>query len=556
MVKKIFRSTLFSNFLILLLSLLLIVGAVYRYFNQLQMEQLQTQTALAAQGLSVEGRDFFEGLKTSNTRITWVDNTGKVLYDTESDATKMENHGDREEIAEAIASGYGESVRYSSTLTQKSLYVAQRLVNGTVVRLSVTQHSILLLLFGLFQPLLLVLLIMLALSIWIARYTAHRLVAPLNQLDLDSPLENVVYGEISPLLRRIDHQQKELASQEQLLTQKKGEFDTIISKIREGMVLLDNQRRIISMNPAAQQLLQVDNESVGRDMLEVVRDLQLNKLMEAGLTGVKGEGLLTVEGMTYKALVRPILSDNQVTGLALLFFDITEQWQAEQMRREFTANVSHELKTPLHIISGYSEMLHNQVVSEADVQQFAHKIHSESQRMVQLVEDIINLSLLDESPQISMEKLDIYQLATESLESLSGKASQKQVALHLKGSSHFVKGNHALLSSVIYNLCDNAITYNQPKGDVYVTVTGKDNKVLLEVKDTGIGIPKEEQERIFERFYRVDKSRSKKVGGTGLGLSIVKHALKCHGASIEVSSQMGQGTSMIVTFPSLTDSEA
>lgn len=556
MVKKIFRSTLFSNFLILLLSLLLIVGAVYRYFNQLQMEQLQTQTALAAQGLSVEGRDFFEGLKTSNTRITWVDNTGKVLYDTESDATKMENHGDREEIAEAIASGYGESVRYSSTLTQKSLYVAQRLVNGTVVRLSVTQHSILLLLFGLFQPLLLVLLIMLALSIWIARYTAHRLVAPLNQLDLDSPLENVVYGEISPLLRRIDHQQKELASQEQLLTQKKGEFDTIISKIREGMVLLDNQRRIISINPAAQQLLQADNGSVGRDMLEVVRDLQLNKLMEAGLTGVKGEGVLTVEGMTYKALVRPILSDNQVTGLALLFFDITEQWQAEQMRREFTANVSHELKTPLHIISGYSEMLHNQVVSEADVQQFAHKIHSESQRMVQLVEDIINLSLLDESPQISMEKLDIYQLATESLESLSGKASQKQVALHLKGSSCFVKGNHALLSSVIYNLCDNAITYNQPKGDVYVTVTGKDNKVLLEVKDTGIGIPKEEQERIFERFYRVDKSRSKKVGGTGLGLSIVKHALKCHGASIEVSSQMGKGTSMIVTFPSLTDSEA
>lgn len=310
------------------------------------------------------------------------------------------------------------------------------------------------------------------------------------------------------------------------------------------------------MNPAAQQLLQADNESVGRDMLEVVRDLQLNKLMEAGLTGVKGEGVLTVEGMTYKALVRPILSDNQVTGLALLFFDITEQWQAEQMRREFTANVSHELKTPLHIISGYSEMLHNQVVSEADVQQFAHKIHSESQRMVQLVEDIINLSLLDESPQISMEKLDIYQLATESLESLSGKASQKQVALHLKGSSCFVKGNHALLSSVIYNLCDNAITYNQPKGDVYVTVTGKDNKVLLEVKDTGIGIPKEEQERIFERFYRVDKSRSKKVGGTGLGLSIVKHALKCHGASIEVSSQIGQGTSMIVTFPSLTDSEA
>ena len=549
MIKKIFRSTLLANFLVLLASLALIMGALYRYFTQVQMEQLQTQTALAAKGISAEGMDYFDGLKTASTRITWVDNTGKVLYDTESDAQTMENHGNRQEIKDALETGYGESSRYSSTLTQTSLYIAQRLDNGTVVRLSVTQHSIILLLLGLLPTLLVIVLVVVGLSVLTARYTAKRLVQPLNQLNLDAPLENPAYEEISPLLRRIDHQQKELASQEQLLLQRKGEFDTIISKIREGMVLLDNRGQIISMNPAAQTLLQTDESPIGKEILELTRNLDLHQLIESGIKGHKGEGIFTVDQMTYKVLARPVLSENQVSGLVLLFFDVTDQWQVEQMRREFTANVSHELKTPLHIISGYSEMLHNQVVSENDVQVFAQKIHTEAQRMVQLVEDVINLSLLDETPQITMEEVDLYQLAAESLESLSGKASQKQISLHLKGETALLKGNRALLSSVIYNLCDNAITYNQSKGDVFVTINKTDQKVVLEVKDTGIGIPKDEGDRIFERFYRVDKSRSKKVGGTGLGLSIVKHALKCHGASIQVDSQIGKGTRMIVTFP-------
>ena len=549
MIKKIFRSTLLANFLVLLASLALIMGALYRYFTQVQMEQLQTQTALAAKGISAEGVDYFDGLKTASTRITWVDNTGKVLYDTESDAQTMENHGDRQEIKDALETGYGESSRYSSTLTQTSLYIAQRLDNGTVVRLSVTQHSIILLLLGLLPTLLVIVLVVVGLSVLTARYTAKRLVQPLNQLDLDAPLENPAYEEISPLLRRIDHQQKELGHQEQLLLQRKGEFDTIISKIREGMVLLDKDGQIISMNPAAQSLLQTDESSIGKEILELVRNLQLHQLIEEGVAGRKGDTIFNVDQTTYKVLARPVISEDQLTGMVLLFFDVTDQWQAEQMRREFTANVSHELKTPLHIISGYSEMLRNQLVSEDDVQVFAQKIYTESQRMVQLVEDIIHLSLLDESPQIAMEALDLYQLAQESLESLSGKASQKQIALHLKGEEAQIQGNRALLSSVIYNLCDNAITYNQPKGDVYVTIRQQAKDVVLEVRDTGIGIPKEEGDRIFERFYRVDKSRSKKVGGTGLGLSIVKHALKCHGATIQVDSQVDKGTRMTVTFP-------
>ena len=549
MIKKIFRSTLLANFLVLLASLALIMGALYRYFTQVQMEQLQTQTALAAKGISAEGMDYFDGLKTASTRITWVDNTGQVLYDTDYDAQTMENHGDRQEIKDAIETGYGESSRYSSTLTQTSLYIAQRLDNGTVVRLSVTQHSIFLLLLGLLPTLFFIVLVVVGLSVLTAKYTAKRLVQPLNQLDLDAPLENPAYEEISPLLRRIDHQQKELGHQEQLLLQRKGEFDTIISKIREGMILLDKNGQIISMNPAAQSLLQTDESSIGKEILELVRNIQLHQLIEEGVAGRKGETIFNVDQTTYKVLARPVISEDQLTGMVLLFFDVTDQWQAEQMRREFTANVSHELKTPLHIISGYSEMLRNQLVSEDDVQVFAQKIYTESQRMVQLVEDIIHLSLLDESPQIAMEDLDLHQLAQESLESLSGKASQKQIALHLKGEEAQIQGNRALLSSVIYNLCDNAITYNQSKGDVFVTINKTDQKVVLEVKDTGIGIPKDEGDRIFERFYRVDKSRSKKVGGTGLGLSIVKHALKCHGASIQVDSQIGKGTRMIVTFP-------
>ena len=549
MIKKIFRSTLLANFLVLLASLTLIMGALYRYFTQVQVEQLQTQTALAAKGISAEGVDYFDGLKTASTRITWVDNTGKVLYDTESDAQTMENHGDRQEIKDALETGYGESSRYSATLTQTSLYIAQRLDNGTVVRLSVTQHSIFLLLLGLLPTLLLIVLVVVGLSVLTAKYTAKRLVQPLNQLDLDAPLENPAYEEISPLLRRIDHQQKELGLQEQLLLQRKREFDTIISKIREGMVLLDKDGQIISMNPAAQTLLQTDESSIGKEILELVRNLKLHQLIEEGVKGRKGETIFSLDQTTYKVLARPVISEDQLTGMVLLFFDVTDQWQVEQMRREFTANVSHELKTPLHIISGYSEMLRNQLVSEDDIQVFAQKIYTESQRMIQLVEDIIHLSLLDETPQIAMEPLDLYQLAQESLESLSGKASQKQIALHLKGGAAQIQGNRALLSSVIYNLCDNAITYNQPKGDVYVTIRQQAKDVVLEVQDTGIGIPKDEGERIFERFYRVDKSRSKKVGGTGLGLSIVKHALKCHGATIQVDSQVGKGTRMTVTFP-------
>lgn len=548
MIKKIFRSTFFATLGVLLVILFMVVGLLYGYFTQVQKEQLQTETALAAQGVSLEGQDYFNELKMSNIRITWVDNQGKVLYDNESDAQTMDNHANREEIKEALKDGYGESVRYSKTLTTQSLYSAQRLDNGTVIRLSVTRHSILVLLFRMFQPLALILVLAFFLSLWLSRSIAKSVVGPLNRLDLDHPLENDAYEEISPLLRRIARHQKEVTEREVVIEQRQSEFDTIISKIKEGMILLDNNCRIISINQAAQDILQTDQTCLGKDMLQIIRNLSLNNWLEKGLQGRKQEGILQLDDSHYKVIVRPIQSEDKVTGLALLFFDVTEQLQAEQLRREFTANVSHELKTPLHLISGYSEMLASDVVAQKDVPQFAEKIHSESQRMIQLVEDIIKLSHLDESEELAMEPINLYQISEEVLESLSAKANERHINLHLLGKPAYITGNHALIHSLIYNLCDNAIIYNRDKGDVTVGITSNEDKIVLTVQDTGVGIAKDEQERIFERFYRVDKSRSKKLGGTGLGLSIVKHAVNQHHADIKVESQLGLGTKMTVTF--------
>lgn len=548
MIKKIFRSTFFATLGVLLVTLFMVVGLLYGYFTQVQKEQLQTETALAAQGVSLEGQDYFNELKMSNVRITWVDNQGKVLYDNESDAQIMDNHANREEIKEALKDGYGESVRYSKTLTTQSLYSAQRLDNGTVIRLSVTRHSILVLLFRMFQPLFLILVLAFLLSLWLSHSIAKSIVLPLNRLDLDHPLENDAYEEISPLLRRIARHQKEVTEREVLIEQRQSEFDTIISKIKEGMILLDNNCRIISINQAAQDILQTDQTCLGKDMLQILRNLSLNNWLEKGLQGRKQEGILQLDDAHYKVMVRPIQSEGKVTGLAILFFDVTDQLQAEQLRREFTANVSHELKTPLHLISGYSEMLASDVVAQKDVPQFAEKIHSESQRMIQLVEDIIKLSHLDESEELAMEPVNLYQISEEVLDSLSAKANERHINLHLLGEPAYITGNHALIHSLIYNLCDNAIIYNRDKGDVTVNVTSNEDNIVLTVQDTGVGIAKDEQERIFERFYRVDKSRSKKLGGTGLGLSIVKHAVNQHHADIKVESQLGLGTKMTVTF--------
>lgn len=546
MTKKIFRTTLSASLGIVLVTILMIMGFLYNYFNHIQREQLRTQTALASQGISFEGKDYFENLKTSNVRITWVDNKGQVLYDTQSDAKHMKNHANRQEIKEAIKSGYGESTRWSATLTEKSIYAAQRLNNGTIVRLSVAQQTIFYLLLGMISPLAIIILLAIILSVLIARYIAKKVSEPLNNIDLDHPLSNDSYEEITPLLRRLDSHQAKIQHQKLLLQKRQKEFDTIISKIKEGMILLDDQARIVSINAEALKLFQINDDWQGRFMMEVSRDLTLKDLIDQGLKGKKKEANIGIENNHYRVLVRPTTDNNRVTGLVVLLFDVTDQLQMEQLQREFTANVSHELKTPLHVISGYSELLANQMVPNEEVPQFAAKIHKESERLVKLVEDIINLSHLDEQEKLPQETVNLYDLTQKVLEGLQAKADKKHIQINFNGEEAILRGNPVLLNSLVYNLCDNAITYNHEKGQVNVTLKNSPDTITLEVSDTGLGIAEKDKKRIFERFYRVDKSRSKIVGGTGLGLSIVKSALDFHNGSIKVDSHLGQGTTMTV----------
>ncbi|HGC9014164.1 TPA: ATP-binding protein [Streptococcus agalactiae] len=546
MTKKIFRTTLSASLGIVLVTILMIMGFLYNYFNHIQREQLRTQTALASQGISFEGKDYFENLKTSNVRITWVDNKGQVLYDTQSDAKHMKNHANRQEIKEAIKSGYGESTRWSATLTEKSIYAAQRLNNGTIVRLSVAQQTIFYLLLGMISPLAIIILLAIILSVLIARYIAKKVSEPLNNIDLDHPLSNDSYEEITPLLRRLDSHQAKIQHQKLLLQKRQKEFDTIISKIKEGMILLDDQARIVSINAEALKLFQINDDWHGRFMMEVSRDLTLKDLIDQGLKGKKKEANIGIENNHYRVLVRPTTDNNRVTGLVVLLFDVTDQLQMEQLQREFTANVSHELKTPLHVISGYSELLANQMVPNEEFPQFAAKIHKESERLVKLVEDIINLSHLDEQEKLPQETVNLYDLTQKVLEGLQAKADKKHIQINFNGEEAILRGNPVLLNSLVYNLCDNAITYNHEKGQVNVTLKNSPDTITLEVSDTGLGIAEKDKKRIFERFYRVDKSRSKIVGGTGLGLSIVKSALDFHNGSIKVDSHLGQGTTMTV----------
>ncbi len=550
MTKRIFRSICLVALTVFLASVVLFMGVLYEYFSNVEQAQLKMQTTLAAQGVTNEGIDYFHDLKVKNYRISWIDAEGNVIFDSASDTAEMENHLEREEVREALSSGYGESRRYSATLMERSFYSAQKLDDGTILRLSISQNSILTLFLGMTQPICIIFVIALILSIVLAIQVSKKIVKPLNEIDLDNPLSNEGYDELSPFLRRIDSQQKQLRGQKAELLQKENELNTIIGSMNEGMILLNQKGKIISINPAARKLLDADTDCIGSDMLSLCRNLELQEILTKALKGERGENIIRLYGESYQIDADPITSENIVKGVALFFFNVTEKEKAEQIRREFTANVSHELKTPLHSISGYAELLKNDMVKENDKIPFAVKIYDEAGRMIRLVEDIISLSHLDEgADDMQRENIDLYILAEKAVQSLEPQADTVCVALELSGVPAPLNGIPQLLYSVIYNLCDNAIKYNHKNGKVMVNIQNENGMVVLSVEDTGIGIAPEHQERIFERFYRVDKSHSKAVGGTGLGLSIVKHAAKIHNAKVDVKSHVGKGTTVIVTFP-------
>ena len=550
MTKRIFRAISLVALSVFLAALVLIMGALYSYFSHVQRTQLRIETTLAAAGVAQSGRDFLNGLETTDYRITWIAPDGTVWYDSQTDPEKMENHLEREEVRQAVETGYGESVRDSETLLQRLLYAAQRLPDGSVVRLSCAQSSVLYLLLGMGQPIMLVVLLALVLSLLLASRVSARVVEPLNHLNLEDPLANEGCDELSPLLHRIASQQRQLKTQEEALSHRREEFDAVTVSMNEGLVLLNPKGTVLSINGAAQRILGIGQGCVGQDILVLNRTLEVQELLEMAFSGRHGEKTVTMDGRDYQMDTNPVLYEGAVSGAVLLIFDVTEKKNAEQMRREFTANVSHELRTPLHTISGCAELLCGGMVKPEDEGRFHEQIYAESRRMIRLVEDIINLSQLDEGARdMKRQDADLYALAEEAVRSLSPEAEEASVTLRLSGQSACLPGIPQLLSGIVTNLCDNAVKYNRPGGEVEVTVEDAPTAVTLTVRDNGIGIPPEHQSRVFERFYRVDKSRSKAVGGTGLGLSIVKHAVMIHHGTIRLESIPGAGTTITVSFP-------
>lgn len=551
MTKRIFLSICIVALAVFLASLLLIMGVLYDYFSQVQRNQLKMLTEVTAHSLFVEGDELFNEIDTSRYRITWISEDGTVLYDSEMSASEMENHLEREEILEALESGYGESSRFSTTMTEKQLYSAVKLDDGTIIRLSSEQYTVITLILGMLQPICIIIAVAIILSLLLAYRLSQYIVRPLNELNLNEPLENKEYDELRPLLARIDAQQQQLKQQKAELQRKQDEFEAATAHMNEGLVLLGRKGSILSMNPAAARVLGINSRFVGYSILDLNPAPEIEEMLTKANEGKRSEKLLTIGGRNYELDASPIFSDCQVTGVALLLFDVTEKESVEQMRREFTANVSHELKTPLHAISGYAELMANGIVKAEDIGSFSEKIYGEAQRMVHLVEDILHLSQLDEGADgMLMIECDLTSICAEVFQNLSSAAELADVKLIRDGQDGIrLHGIPQLLNGIIFNLCDNAIKYNRLGGEVRVTLTSDENSVTIKVSDTGIGIPEEHLDRIFERFYRVDKSHSKEVGGTGLGLSIVKHAAKIHNAKIDIKSTVGEGTEITVIFP-------
>ena len=549
MTKKIFRSTLLVAVCALLASLVLIMGCLYDYFAGLQSQALRDELTLAASGVSQGGENYLDTIDSNRYRLTWIAPDGTVLYDTQADASTMENHAAREEVQQALTTGEGESSRYSQTLLEKTIYVAKRLDDGSVLRICVSRQTLAVLLLGMLQPVLVILLAAVIFSALLAKRLSHRIVEPLNAIDLDHPLEAKAYDEIAPLLGRINRQHEQIDDQLRELQRKTDEFTHITQSMPEGLVLLDNKNVILSINPSASKLFSAQAGCVGQNFLTLDRSTDVSQAIDRARETGHSETRVELSGRIYQFDISRIESAGEKIGAVLLCFDITERETAEQARREFTANVSHELKTPLQGIIGSAELIENGMVRPDDLPRFVGHIHAEAARLVTLIDDIIRLSQLDEGDAMPTEPVDLLAVSQEAAENLHDAAAARDVTVSVTGQPAVIPGVRRLLYEVVYNLCDNAIKYNVDGGRVDIAVASGTDGSSLTVADTGIGIAPEHQGRVFERFYRVDKSHSKASGGTGLGLSIVKHAVQYHHGRIELESTPGAGTTIRVVFP-------
>ncbi len=536
--------------LVLAVGLAAVMGILYSNFDGQMRKELSKEAAYLAYGVEQQGVDYLKNIKDKSARITYIDQDGTVLFDNEADVSEMKNHSDRTEFQKAEKYGAGESSRYSDTLSEKTIYYALRLKEGTVLRVSGTQDSVLALVENLIFPLCGLLCLMLILSGIMASAISKRIVKPINELDLESPEENRIYEELSPLLSKIHRQNREIQNQLELAKQQQEEFALITENMQEGLIVIDKYTMILSANSSAWNLFHMDRGCQGESVYCLDREEEFRHAIEQVLSGEHTELVLKLNGSDIQLIANPVIRDKKTEGAVVLLVNVTEKLERESLRREFSANVSHELKTPLTSISGFAEIMQSGLVKCEDIPQFAGRIYKEAQRLLQLVEDVIQISQLDEEKtSYTWEPVDVYQVCKNAFESLKEKAKRLNVHLYICGEYMKMEAVRTLLEEAVYNVCDNAIKYNRNEGSVSVFLTQTAQEIQIVVKDTGVGIPKEDQDRVFERFYRVDKSHSKEIGGTGLGLSIVKHAVGALKGSVMLRSEEGNGTEICMKFP-------
>lgn len=547
MTKKIFNACFAVALTVLAASLIIIFGILYDYFTAIQDRQLDTELAFAAHGVELSGENYIKSIGDNGCRLTLINPDGSVVCDTAADADLMENHADRKEFEDAVSIGIGRDTRYSATLMEKTTYLAKRLSDGSVLRASVTRYSFLPILFGMAQPAIAMIILAIILAFLLARRMAKKIAEPLNNINLDDPASNDTYDEIAPMLGHIERQNRQIGSQLEKLRADKQELAAITDNLNEGLILLDSKNTVRSINPAAKRIFGIDGDCTGKSFLVIDRSIDMAKLIDECVKNGKSELCTERNGRVYN-LSAGRIGENSDSKVVVLVFDISEMVFAERNRREFTANVSHELKTPLQSIMGSAELMENGLVKPEDMPRFVSRIRTESQRLLDLIEDILRLSHLDEADELPLETVDVYAVAAEVASALKDNADKRNINVSLCGETAKIHAVNRLVYEIVYNLTDNAIKYNKDGGSIDISVAENDGKVIFEIADSGIGIPPEAQPHIFERFYRVDKSRSKAIGGTGLGLAIVKHAANYLGAEIELCSEPNKGTKIKVAF--------
>jgi len=547
--KKIFRTVALTMAVIMAIAMVIVILIVNHHFITVEENRMDTEAQLAAEGVAYGGENYLKSLAPHSYRLTWIDQDGSVLYDSEADPVTMENHKNRTEVKEAFTDGTGEDIRYSDTLAERTIYYAVKCDDGTVVRIAETYDTVGILTLRMLSPMLVLLILSILSSSLIANKLSKDLAKPINEVDLDHPLAQKTYEEITPLLTRIDKQNRQIDEQMEQLHQRKKEFEAVTKNINEGLILINMNQEILSVNEAALDLFDLDKKP--KKITDFTDDSKFAGLISDVMHNYGAEVILKTNDITLRADASPIRSHGVETGASILVQDVTENYAAEEVRRQFTANVSHELKTPLQSIMGYSELMENHLVDPKDCDSFARKIHTESCRMLQLIDDIIRLSQLDEGNVVDVNTLNLKDLVNEAAEAVSAEAREHQVELKFDIESVWINANSRLIYEIIYNLMDNAIRYNLAGGYVKVKTRRKHDEAVLEVSDNGIGIPRESLPHVFERFYRVDKSHSRATGGTGLGLSIVKHAVQLSHGRITVQSKISQGTAFTARFPAV-----